>query len=61
LSCWRYNFALRVQDRVIKLAERQRLGRLPAEDLQLRIVEFTPDQLIALRLAGDEELPVLAR
>jgi hypothetical protein len=33
---------------------------LPA-DLQPRISEFTVKQLVALRFAGDEELPGLAR
>ena len=54
-------FALRVQDRVIRMEERQRFARLLPPDLQPRINDFTPGQLVALRFAGDEELPALAR
>jgi len=54
-------FALRVQDRVIRMEERQRMSQLLPGDLQARIVEFTPAQLVALRFASDGELPELAR
>jgi hypothetical protein len=54
-------FALRVQDRVIRMEERQRMGRLLPDDLKPRIEEFTPAQLVALRFASDAELPGLAR
>jgi hypothetical protein len=50
-----------VQDRVVRLEMRLRLaGVLPA-DLRPRISEFTVDQLVSLRFAGDAELPALAR
>ena len=53
--------ALRVQDRVIRLELRQRLpGVLPA-DLQPRIHELTPAQMVALRFASDQELADLVR
>lgn len=55
------SFALRVQDRVIRLEERQRLSRLLPDDLKPRLEEFTPGQLVALRFASDAELPGLAR
>jgi Family of unknown function (DUF6526) len=54
-------FALKVQDRVIRLEERQRMAKLLPQDLQPRIEEFTPAQLVALRFAADDELPTLAR
>ena len=54
-------FALSVQDRVIRMEERVRCERLLPQDLQARIVEFEPGQLISLRFASDAELPALAR
>jgi hypothetical protein len=54
-------FALSVQDRVIRMEERQRMSRLLPDDLKARIGEFTVGQLVALRFASDEELPGLAR
>lgn len=53
-------FPNRVQDRVIRLEERMRLGRLLPPELRPRLGEFTPAQLVALRFASDEELPELA-
>lgn len=37
------------------------MAKLLPQDLQGRIEEFTPGQLVALRFAGDDELPGLAR
>jgi len=54
-------FALRVQDRVIRLEEKLRCGRLLPADLQPRMGEFSVGQLISLRFASDAELAVLAR
>lgn len=53
--------ALTVQDRVIRLEMRLRMQELLPSDLRARIPEFTVDQLISLRFAGDAELPVLAQ
>jgi hypothetical protein len=53
--------ALTVQDRVIRLEMQTRLARLLPADLQPRIGEFTPGQLVSLRFASDGELPALAR
>lgn len=54
-------FALRAQDRVIRLEEILRMERLLPADLKPRIGELRAGQLIALRFAGDEELPELTR
>ena len=54
-------FALSVQDRVIRLEMQLRMERLLAPELRTRMGEFTVPQLIALRFAGDDELPVLCR
>jgi hypothetical protein len=54
-------FALRVQDRVIRLEMRMRLRELLPADLQAHINDFTPSQLIGMRFASDRELPDLAR
>ncbi len=54
-------FALRVQDRLIRLEERLRYERVLPEELRWRADELTIDQFVSLRFASDEELPQLMR
>ena len=53
--------ALGAQDRVIRLEMRLRMRELLPDDLQGRINDFTPTQMVGLRFASDAELPALAR
>lgn len=53
--------ALTVQDRLILLEMRLRMQQILPADLCARLDELTRPQLVALRFAGDHELPELVR
>lgn len=53
--------ALRAQDRIIRMEERQRLSSLLPAEHREKLDDLTPHQLVALRFASDEEAPDLAK
>jgi hypothetical protein len=53
--------AVRAQDRIIRLEERQRLSSLLPAEHRDKVNDLTPSQLVALRFASDDEAPDLAQ
>lgn len=53
--------ALAAQDRVIRLEERLRYSGLLSGDIAVRAEQLRTGQMIALRFAGDDELPELVQ
>lgn len=54
-------FPLAVQDRVIRLEMKLRLNEILPDDLKGRIDDLSRAQLMAIRFAGDAEMPDLVR
>ncbi len=54
-------YALKVQDRVIRLEETLRMQKFLPEDLLARSAELTVKQFVGLRFAADAELPQRVR
>ena len=52
-------YATKLQDRIIRMEERQRLRELLPETLRARIGELSEAQLVGLRFASDAEIPGL--